>query len=218
MATTFDASGNITAPGDLILLPSGAVHSEFLERLSPANAIVFWLSGFSSNPQFPFQIGTSRSPIFEFDKARFSTESLMAEAIANTDHPIIQPDAAGLIKDLVVGYLPPGVTVPYIYYNSSSYSDPVTMANNASVAWAVAVGQLPSGDELPFPYLSPTNRLPGGGFGFAADQKFQLISAGLDSLYGGDLNPDDSDNERPALDDNITSTTDGMTVEDFLDR
>ncbi len=70
---------------------------------------------------------------------------------------------------------------------------------------------------MPFPYKSESNVLGAGVFGYAAEDKFQLICAGLDGLYGGDLDQSESGLVSAAKD-NITSTTDGMTIEDFLDR
>ncbi len=60
--------------GDMIRLTNNALHQEFLAKLNPANALVFWLSGFSSNPQNPVVSIDDRSPLFEFDKARFAVE------------------------------------------------------------------------------------------------------------------------------------------------
>jgi prepilin-type N-terminal cleavage/methylation domain-containing protein len=221
--------------GDMFRLESSALHQEFLTKLSPANALVFWLSGFSSNPQTPVVSSEGRSPIFEFDKGRFAVEQLMDNLAPGTEHTIVPPseDASGTpIWTVVTGYLPPGSTAPYIYYNSESYPDsdplepgsvdmPTALANNAAVAWASTVtnsnfGGMQPGDTMAIPYLSTSETVvdPQGGTSpaFVGREKFQLISAGGDGFYGG------PGSDASGFLDNMCSFTDGKTLEDFLDR
>ena len=50
------------------------VDAAVLESLDPSNALVFWLQGFSPNPQFPIAGEGDRSPLMDFDKGRFVNE------------------------------------------------------------------------------------------------------------------------------------------------
>jgi type II secretory pathway pseudopilin PulG len=229
--------------GDLFRVNGGALHVDFLSRLNPRNALVFWLSGFANDPGFPLASSGPRSPVFEFNKSQiiptseaYQPTDVIAQPFAPDGSPAVHPmilEVAGAGSNQTIylevqGYLPPGVSSPYVYYNASSYPnslpldpvnpDPVSaVATNPAVAWAGAAAASQAGDVLPVPYLSTVDTVSNGSGGrspaFVAPEKFQIIAAGLDGFYGG---PGAGDAN--AFLDNLCSFTDGKTLEDFLDR
>ncbi len=130
---------------------------------TPAQALCFWLSGFNSDPEHPISnkvtnTGTNNAPFFSFDSARLSTPS----------------------GSLVPFYYPTNtVGVPYVYFSASCYtlhaSTPFSgVASSGTGATYAGSGSLrPYGDSS---IATPTWINP---------VSFQIISAGLDSNFGG---------------------------------
>lgn len=167
-----------------------------LDLLDPAEAIVFWLGGlpavpgatsskllgFSANATTPFVLTGSRgSSLYAFDESR-----------------LVDADGDGWLE-----YIPPGINkpsvAPYVYFDAASYqysaggntyaacypgtAFPITGGSPSAAftnAWGFAV---PYADTA-----TPTAWSP---------KSFQLISAGLDSEYGG--GPSDTAGSRPSL-------------------
>lgn len=146
----------------------------------PAEAMVFWLGGFSSNPKRPFtgsggpftvQGDGSWDPnrdrtigVFEFDKARLNWED---------------------DGDAFAVYPPEGKTAPYIYFDSRTYR---FLQNDGTVRYTY-YGPWEEGPVVPYksnrgnPSFSQ-NYPPDQKLEFAKPNTFQIVSAGLDDYYG----------------------------------
>lgn len=154
-----------TSPtGDYPKNASGAVDLNLLASLSPKNALVFWLRGFTADPQYPLSANAERTSMFDFDLGRLNS-------VTGEYHP-----SGDSTKQ------------PYIYYNAQSYvpNQPIPPGGASNfnptglpaVAWAMGT----SGTVCP-PYRASNNQgSPQGPF--AQHDKFQVISAGLDGEFG----------------------------------
>ncbi len=216
---------------DYPLIGPTTVAAKQLAQLSPKNALVFWLQGFTADPQAPLSGSGERNPLFDFDKGRFRNLEFFRTA-SSPDSNV----APGLVWGFRNGspdkysfadeYYSVGDSEkqPYIYFNSASYNKasqltPGNPTTAAAVVWANANGVMP-------PYISSTlsnaNEVV-----FAEPEKFQIISAGLDSAYGGlpaSVNRDDitvyprvpsGDNITRDHRDNITSFSEG-SIKDMV--
>jgi general secretion pathway protein G len=220
-----------------------------LAQLNPGNALAFWLKGFTSDPQFPISGIGERTSFFDLDQGRLKNSAKMQDI---SQMPSPDPNSnveLGLVWGyrngdsspptpyaFADGYYPSGDAdkAPYIYYNAKSYTPQTNIppgqqgsfnpiAVLPAVQWAEQNGVCP-------PYRSDSNLgSPQGPF--AEHNKFQIISAGLDSEYGtialgSSGNPDwtqvENYPEIPSGDamhqghrDNITNFTEG-TINDVI--
>lgn len=157
----------------------------------PAEALFYWLGGtppagrvaifggYSKNPAQPKRaLSGERTPMFEFDPARLDDK-----------------DEDGLLE-----YYPPGGNqAPYVYFRSTDYIPLLEMIANPP-SGANPISQVANGLRVS-PYLTSTESTMNKQFGdigkpnlplnkkwvsddFAAANKFQLISAGLDGEFG----------------------------------
>ena len=198
-----DSTGtNRLMPNDLLALYS---------KLGPHNALQFWLRGFSPDPAHPLFGGGERQPLFEFDKSRFFLDSTAPKAF-NFDGG----ESLFLAQYFPQGSLDPS---PYLYYRANptstfanqarsymatTYSLPP--ARSEAHAAYVDAAVWANANNTTRPYFSYTpgapntvldNNMPGGSAvqypptfrPYAEPKKFQLITAGLDSLYGVGGNP-----------------------------
>ncbi len=168
-------------------------------RLDPAEAVYFWLQGFSPDPQAPLSGAGDRSPFFEFDRTRL-TDS----------------DADGFLE-----YHPKGDTnkVPYAYYAARS-----TGSDATAYFQVAAYLQATNPRGLPLPYFVATKvPNPSGNTAdppvnsAAAAKKFQLISAGLDSMFGNGGLVTGAAAVPTAEKDNMASFTEGAKLVDLVD-
>ncbi len=205
--------------------------------LDPAEALVFWLGGFSSDarrpftgPGGPFLLDTSsgtyvtnpdrNAPQFPFDEARLS---LYLADISNGN-----PDPAGLPwsndefelhtsnyadNDRFPVYFPDGLAVPYVYFDSRNYggaSRPVTIPAPQYPPAAYAGSTSIKGVATAYFSDLPTQA-------FMNKDKFQIVCAGLDNEYGvaGGSFPSgngyDVENR-----DNLTNFSEGSTLGDKI--
>ncbi len=176
--------------------------------MDPSEALVFFLGGFSSNPAAPFTgpggpfTATptgSKTPIqynidrqnafFEFKQTQLSVDTqndpdsneLITVSVDERDYSLAQP--TGFLGDLMPVYRPTGKVAPYVYFDSRSYVS----------ATAIQTYSVPAGTVGPFlsavidtktPVTPPTLANRARHFRFVNDKSFQLISAGLDDLFG----------------------------------
>jgi prepilin-type N-terminal cleavage/methylation domain-containing protein len=151
--------------------PGGGPQPQVLQLLDPAEALYFWLRGFTSDPQNPL-FGplianpdlVERVPLIEFDKAR-----------------LMDKDGDGWLE-----YYPRyGRERPYLYYVHYNY-----VANFAKTPGDLVYGiGTVAGSQLPAPrpYLStlaaaqPNPQLKAH---YAAPDMFQIICAGMDNDFG----------------------------------
>ena len=154
------------------------------KKLSGANALVFWLQGFSKNvtlplsgPGGPLSTSGEIAPLFDFDKTRLTNDS--------NGNPV---------------YLPQGSTVPYQYLAAQSYlahamydpSNPAPACPYLLEPWdtkgptGLSVGSNASMSDVVLD--ASNNAVPGTFQSFAKlcanPKSFQLIAAGLDNDFG----------------------------------
>ncbi len=157
--------------------------------LSPAQALVFWLSGFSNDPIHPI---TGRLPIGHDGKisvAGFNWTVDPPNTLMNFDKKRLIVNAATGSHVPVYGPRPE-LTAPYVYF----------AARNYAAHWQ-ANFQFPNADGPPGsawtgqggrgtgrPYLQDNGNASAFKIlGFANPKSFQIISAGLDDDYDGNF-------------------------------
>jgi prepilin-type N-terminal cleavage/methylation domain-containing protein len=130
--------------------------------LTPAQALVFWLQGFSPDTEHPLSgiANAPPTPFFPFDQAR------LVNSTNSSTNPVISQRFAA--------YVPAnGQGAPYVYYSAATYSTQAT--------YSLAQG----GTGVCRPYCQDTvNNGASGTVVFANPSSFQIISAGLDGNYG----------------------------------
>jgi prepilin-type N-terminal cleavage/methylation domain-containing protein len=187
--------------------------------LDPAEALVFFLGGFSDDPRYPFT-GTggpltgNRNPgIFDFDPTRISTY----EPPNPTDTPflpitlqfsgrvvtaLLSGDeitfGTGITNDIFPVYLPKGMDVPFVYFDSRTYMPRSVYKyydNYVPPAqyphWHLHGTPNIKGVARPYRSDQPrtANNDDGYLFQWVNKSTFQIIAAGIDNDYGYDLFP-----------------------------
>ncbi|MCY3012116.1 MAG: prepilin-type N-terminal cleavage/methylation domain-containing protein [Planctomycetota bacterium] len=162
------------------------IRSDYAGRvMDPAEAMVFFLGGFSTDSQKPFSgkggpllnSGTPASPVWSYNPSR---DNAMYEF--KNERLSLADDT-----DLMPVYVSYGTTVPYVYFDSRTYqsrsgafvgnyhaaapTDPLTPAGLMGVAR---------------PLLSPSTTTVAI---YENPKTFQIISPGMDGLYGWDIQP-----------------------------
>jgi len=182
-----------------------ADNNNHLSNVDPAEALVFWLGGFSKNPKKPFTgpggpwVVDSGGKVYYNPDRRMGPADFDKERLTlNTTPVMISPSVTGLVSNDTGGavsapdpfpvYLPKGRKVPYVYFDSRSYGGVLSTGAPAIplTGFYTMPGPFP-GHGLARPYT--TNRpKPTSPFGFewVNDTTFQIISAGLDDHYGSD--------------------------------
>jgi prepilin-type N-terminal cleavage/methylation domain-containing protein len=155
---------------------------KYISTLSPAQALVFWLSGFYQNPEYPLtNQGSpgSRQKFFDFDETRlYAAYTYLFDGTPQIFAARGTTAAASMSAYPVYFTGHPSAGLPYVYFDSRCYSTATTdvgyIATNVN------------GDtSAVFPYI---NALPpsSGTWGqqhMNADT-FQIIAPGKDGLYG----------------------------------
>lgn len=163
--------------------PAEAAIFPALAKLSPAQALVFWLRGFYENPEFPLTNGGpagQRKKLFDFDESRL---------YAASDYSTGQPQTFGLRKDFASGafereypvYLTgqPSCGLPYVYFDARCYD----IQNLDRGYWARP--HMGGGETAAIPYFaSDVPSRPLWSQCHVNPDTFQLIAAGLDGRYG----------------------------------
>lgn len=125
--------------------------------ITRAQALVFWLRGFSGSPTNPLTAGGQRVPLFDFDKTRLVDPA--------TGFLPTNPNIIPVYISSIGGRSADGTVRPYVYFDARTY--------------ATATYVAPTGTKRP--YLDSTNT---SAVTYAAAESFQLIHAGLDEDYG----------------------------------
>jgi prepilin-type N-terminal cleavage/methylation domain-containing protein len=189
-------------------------------RVNPAQALAFWLGGFSSNPKRPFtgsggpfRVNNSGNIIghnpdrlpgtYVFDKGRLKLETAFR-------------------PNLFFIYHPPKKNSPYTYFDARTYGGLDPMAPTPINGYFTVTNK---GSAKP--YLSNrTSASSPYGFEWAKPDSFQIVSAGLDDHYGSELfkadhrsypvYPDGVNYLSPGdgEDDNITNFSEGGRLQD----
>jgi prepilin-type N-terminal cleavage/methylation domain-containing protein len=175
--------------------------------MDPPEALVFFLGGFSDDPVYPFsgsggpiflsnsgtqvnssQLGNSTiaqynvdrtGALYEFNQAQLTIEVVQGIARSIDEATLLGGTAAS--NDLMPVYHPKGMVSPFVYFDSRTYSSGGFYNNYTSNAIGGAARPYRS-DEVrtTTPISNPDQH-----FRYMNEDSFQLMSAGLDDLYGG---------------------------------
>ena len=146
--------------------------------LTPAEAVVFWLGGFSSNPEHPLtgpggptQLMDDRKSLFEFDQSRLGPRNDAGE-LAPRIVPVSDGTGFGTYTLKLYTYRPPRLQEPYVYFDTSrDYAKTVHSHRYVSASEDGSVVR---------PYLT-------GGGRPVEPKGFQVLAAGTDDEWGHDL-------------------------------
>ncbi len=170
--------------------------------MDPAEALVFCLGGYSSNPIQPFtgsggplslvpstttyQYNTERTgAFFEFKESQLTIDA-SSGATVSTDEA--QLYSAG-VNDLLPVYRPAGKAMPLVYFESRTYAFVPGGASGLYFNYYQPT-LVDAGVARPYKSDSVNTNVtqataPDAYYKYAEDKGFQIISAGLDDLYGG---------------------------------
>lgn len=173
------AGGN-DGGGVSLVAPSGSARS----GITPYEAVVFWLGGFSDDPKYPisgpggpsFLVSqgedfASRNPIFDFEQTRLGPKTDTGQFDESVGRYVTYTDTAGLNRRINLWiYFPTNRTVPYAYFDASRKPtfDPV-------IDGLTPIKQLKTNPSSP-PTLADLR--------YANEGKCQILSAGLDDAWG----------------------------------
>jgi type II secretory pathway pseudopilin PulG len=194
-------------------------HNPAVTKLDAAEALVFFLGGFSDDPRFPFTgkggplTGNRSLGLFEFDPARLSIDSTTIN-IGTASNPILvsqSTDETGLHnqaaaeRDIFPVYFPKSSDAPFVYFDSRTYMPRTIYTYNGN---AVPPAQYPPADwcagnphshpvtfitGIARPYRSDVVRQATAAdaytYKWANPNTFQIIAAGLDNDFGNNLIP-----------------------------
>ncbi len=167
--------------GGVVLVTPGSTDND---GLSPYEAVVFWLGGFSDDPKYPisgpggpsFSIASgslgedfaSRNKTFPFDPIQLGPKDDAGQFVGRH---IIYTDHRSLSRRINLWvYFPANRTIPYAYFDASRR--PVFDPSHDGL---VPIKQLKVNPSLP-PLLSDVR--------YANEGKCQILSAGLDDEWG----------------------------------
>lgn len=205
--------------------------------MSPAQSLVFWLSGFYENPEFPLTNGGTpgnRKRLFDFDQSRFyavandlnnpytfyTVSTLPASPTRQTFQPLANGNAfQRSFPVYFTGH--PTCGLPYVYFDSKAYNDEATKDDIVYPAQSI------NGDaSTAAPYISslpPVN--PTWGQRHMASETFQIIAAGKDGSYGntqaafpGNANAPPPPNGYWSAGNNLNAPGHGDNITNFADR
>lgn len=171
-------------------------------QMDPAEALVFFLGGFSSDSQRPFtgkggpivNTGTIAMPVYNYNPARENSlyEFQTSRLVLNDETAF-----AGGISDLLPVYMARNNSVtegcPYVYFDSRTYNanrgttaSPIYNCYQPSDIVATTIASSERGKlGAVRPYLSAVNGAGARDFIFENSKTFQIIGPGTDGFYGG---------------------------------
>jgi len=205
--------------------------------VDPAEALVFWLGGFSSDARRPFTgpggpviyIAASgkfvynpdrNAPLFPFDNSRLS---IYLADIASGNAPLATGQAmssdendlhaAGFAaNDPFPVFIPDKLGAPYVYFDSRSYAGASSPVALAAPHYPPSIYGTTTVQGRATPYFSdlPTEQ-------YVNQKTFQIVSAGLDNDFGaiGGSFPGGT-NYNYENRDNLTNFSNGSTLGDLV--
>lgn len=235
------------------------IYASGISSIDPAEALVFWLGGFSDNKQLPFTgnggplIDTGSAYVYNsdrnigphsFDQGRLTLRTNSSgQMVSNDETQILGLSGA---DDAFPVYLPQGMAVPFVYFDSRSYmrsypatsgmpnGDPsATTAPSASTITQIypptaVLSSTSIGVARPYRSdlvrtATPSDPIT---FRWLNEKTYQILCAGLDDNYGEwETGPNSYNKQFPtalnyALDrsdhDNISNFSIKGTFEDSL--
>lgn len=138
-------------------------------QLTPAQALVFWLMKVSADAENPFSgpggpFSTTPSGEYDFDVSQLRNDPSLATSSPNIAYKVYTPKGSGV--PFVYLAARPGQAANQVYIDSY----------NLTAVPDATSGVLPAGYAVP--YVRDNNQ------GYCNPQSFQIISAGVDNLYG----------------------------------
>ena len=175
--------------------------------MDPAEALVFFLGGFSDDPAFPItgvggplyltnmagtQVNSSAAGIstvqynvdrpnwfFEFKQTQLTVDTSSGNTISNDEADLF----AGT-NDVIPTYHPSGKRAPFVYFNKRTYTSGAFF--NFYRPTAVEMGTArPYRSDTENTKVANTPAMANSRYPFMNSDTFQLICAGLDDSYGG---------------------------------
>ena len=163
--------------------PAGLARMGHLINYTPDELLVFFLSGFSPDPEFPVSGAGERQPYFEFDKSRLLIEQFTdtnKNGFWDNGEPFTDVNGNGSYDAPV--YFPPRVEdMPYHYFRGTDYPRHLAAGLTVNLPTPFAstfVTDPATGDIVPGPGGLPMVET------WANPDSFQIICAGLDKEYG----------------------------------
>jgi prepilin-type N-terminal cleavage/methylation domain-containing protein len=182
-------------------------------RLDPAEAIVFWLGGFSIAP------GEDSTKLRGFS----ANASLPFEGPAQTkringlyefnEERLVDRDRDGWYEYVPSGNIGAGNGPPYVYFNSRSYANLVIDNNGTLDPNKAPMVRYPKADSTQEPLwgFATPYRSSEGPKAWVNPKKFQILSASLDGTYGNTVAATQGPKAFPGGDKYETADLDNLT-------
>jgi prepilin-type N-terminal cleavage/methylation domain-containing protein len=173
--------------------------------MDPAEALVFFLGGFSDDPAYPItgvggplfltdmsgaQVNSSAASIatvqynvdrvngfYDFKQAQLTLGASTTTTISSDESELFNGS-----NDAIPAYRPSGKTAPYVYFCASTYTSGAFFNFYAPTDKGYA---RPYRSDKENTKVANTPAMANTRFPFMNSDKFQIISAGLDDSYGG---------------------------------
>lgn len=160
--------------------------------MNRAEALVFFLGGFSSDPQRPFTgpggpfVIVSGSPVYNTDRENAIYDFGGAVALDIVDETAFGMSVLGVAEpaDVMPVSRIKGAAVPTAYFDSRTYVFDVPSVGTIFNAYENSSSS-PVFFGTARPYLSTTTSTMTGGYKYQNDKTFQIVCAGLDNRFGG---------------------------------
>jgi type II secretion system protein G len=164
---------------------SGDSPYKYMAKMSPAQALVFWLQGFYENQEYPLTNGApwpgkgTRKKFYDFDETRlFAASALVAgKPQEYKRRNEASDDFEREYPVYMTSHLSAGL--PYVYFDSRCYD------NETTGDTSYRARNLFGDETIAFPYYTSTPPVnPIWTQWHVAADTFQLIAAGADGKYG----------------------------------
>lgn len=148
--------------------------------VNPAEALAFWLGGFSTNPQRPFT-GAGGPFLVNASGGIIGANPDRAVGASNLDEARLNWNDGD--RDYFAVYAPPRKTSPYVYFDCRTYGGLGAGTSPATNGFYTLSNK---GSAKPYFSTRPSTTPPYP-FEWVNKDTFQIISAGLDEHYGSEL-------------------------------
>jgi prepilin-type N-terminal cleavage/methylation domain-containing protein len=159
--------------------------------LNRAEALVFFLGGFSSDPQRPLTGSggpiavINGNPLYNTDRQNAIFEFGTGLLLDVADETTYQVSVLGNVEpaDFMPVYRPKGLTAPMTYFDSRTYQFAISANQIFFNSFDTGSATLPSVGTAR-PYLSNLVSTTTGAKKYQNDKTFQIVCAGLDNNFG----------------------------------